>query len=172
MTRYILYSITIQIISLLSIHLVQSIQEGRSFFQLNVQAKTIEKRKKQEMISVPYRFIPKPQNEGIGPVVTKLEKQQKSKSTGDDRRTEIIRSKISRMLLDIGYPPIARRMGMQGRVLIRILIQEDGRLKDVTLIRSSGYRLLDRAALDGVSRWSFDPGSREEILVPVVFRLE
>ncbi len=55
------------------------------------------------------------------------------------------------------YPPEAARRGIYGDLYIRFTIKKDGRLGDVELIRTSGYRELDEAALqalrDGQPYW-------------------
>lgn len=45
------------------------------------------------------------------------------------------------------YPRLARHEGWQGNLYIRFTVRRDGRLGSVTLLRSSGYRVLDDAAL-------------------------
>lgn len=45
------------------------------------------------------------------------------------------------------YPRLARHEGWQGNLYIRFTIRRDGRLGPVTLLRSSGYPVLDDAAL-------------------------
>jgi TonB family protein len=45
------------------------------------------------------------------------------------------------------YPPAAQRLGYQGDVLVGMLVEVDGSTHDVTVLESSGYRLLDVAAL-------------------------
>ncbi len=45
------------------------------------------------------------------------------------------------------YPRLARHEGWQGNLYIRFTIRRDGRLGPVTLLRSSGWRVLDDAAL-------------------------
>ncbi len=55
------------------------------------------------------------------------------------------------------YPDAARRMRQQGVVTLDILVSADGAAGDVTVVRSSGYPLLDHAAEDAVRRWTFEP---------------
>jgi protein TonB len=75
------------------------------------------------------------------------------------------------------YPRQARRMGWEGRVLLRVRVDDRGRVDTVRLGRSSGHGLLDRAALDAVRRWRFAPATRGAtpvaawIDVPIRFRL-
>lgn len=58
------------------------------------------------------------------------------------------------------YPPVSRRLGEQGLVLLRVWVEADGRPGKVELKRSSGHERLDRAAMQVVQRWSFAPGKR------------
>ena len=75
------------------------------------------------------------------------------------------------------YPEDARREGREGRVLLRILVDDQGRSKQVDVHITSGSEALDRAAVDATQRWRFHParyGDRAVeswIRVPVEFRL-
>jgi len=76
------------------------------------------------------------------------------------------------------YPTAARRMRMQGTVLLEVLVDADGRPLRVDVRQSSGHRQLDEAARDQVlARWRFVPAMRDGHaiqaigLVPVDFRL-
>ena len=76
------------------------------------------------------------------------------------------------------YPPISRRLGEQGQVMLRVLITADGRAQEVEVRTSSGYERLDRAAQDTVRKWRFVPGKRNGVAeamwfnVPINFVLE
>lgn len=75
------------------------------------------------------------------------------------------------------YPESARRQGREGRVLLRVLVDDHGRTKSVEINASSGDQALDRAAVDAVKRWRFHPARRGNqaveswLRVPVEFRL-
>jgi len=75
------------------------------------------------------------------------------------------------------YPPLARRKGEQGRVLLQVLVSETGKAEKVKIETGSGYSSLDQAALEAVRKWSFIPakkGSRPVsayVIVPVRFSL-
>lgn len=76
---------------------------------------------------------------------------------------------------NISYPPLARRMGWEGRVLLAIRIGEDGSLKEVRVLESSGYELLDKNAVDTVKRVArLFPKPPVEVMVklPVNYTLE
>ena len=59
-----------------------------------------------------------------------------------------------------GYPAISKRMGEQGKVVLRVLIGTDGLPQKVEINQSSGYDRLDRQAQEAVMRWRFVPGKR------------
>ncbi len=76
------------------------------------------------------------------------------------------------------YPAISKRLGEQGKVVLRVLIGTDGLPQKVEINKSSGFDRLDRQAQDAVMRWRFVPGKRNGVpetmwnLVPVNFVLE
>ena len=75
------------------------------------------------------------------------------------------------------YPPLARLRGYQGVVVLFVEVLADGRVGQVEIKRSAGHDILDRAALEAVRIWSFEPGRREgrvvtmSVEVPVRFVL-
>ncbi len=75
------------------------------------------------------------------------------------------------------YPRKSRRRNQQGVVLVEALVSEDGTTLEVDVLQSSGYPLLDRAAIKAVSGWDFMPrmvGSKaviSKVQVPVQFSL-
>ncbi|HRQ46693.1 MAG TPA: energy transducer TonB [Rhodocyclaceae bacterium] len=75
------------------------------------------------------------------------------------------------------YPPMSRRRGEQGEVLLLVAVSVDGRPEHIEIRKSSGHQRLDEAALRAVSEWRFIParqGSRPvaaNVLVPIEFRL-
>lgn len=76
------------------------------------------------------------------------------------------------------YPPLSRRMGEQGRVVLRVHVGADGAAGEVLLHASSGFSRLDESALATVRRWKFVPARRGAeavaawVLVPIVFTLK
>lgn len=76
------------------------------------------------------------------------------------------------------YPSISRRMGEQGRVVLRVHVDANGLTLDVQLHASSGSERLDNSALQTVRRWKFVParlGSEliaATVLVPIAFSLK
>jgi len=76
------------------------------------------------------------------------------------------------------YPMAARRMGWQGKVVLNVEVLSEGKAGQVLLSASSGYELLDHAALQTVKTWRFTPAHRAGqpvtrwFLVPIKFALE
>lgn len=56
------------------------------------------------------------------------------------------------------YPAMSKRLNEQGRVIVRVLIGEDGRPQNPQVKVSSGFDRLDRAAIEHVMRCRFVPG--------------
>ncbi len=75
------------------------------------------------------------------------------------------------------YPERSRLAGEQGIAVVRIVVDSSGFVSRLSLESSSGHPLLDRAALEAVSKWKFRPASvaglpmESEITIPVRFEL-
>lgn len=76
------------------------------------------------------------------------------------------------------YPPLSKRLGEQGKVVVRVLIGTDGTAQKAEIRTSSGFDRLDQAALATVQRWRYVPGKRDGVPeamwfnVPINFVLE
>ena len=76
------------------------------------------------------------------------------------------------------YPPLSKRLGEQGKVLVRVLIELDGKANKAEIKQSSGFDRLDQSALATVLRWRYVPGKRAGVPeamwfnVPISFVLE
>jgi periplasmic protein TonB len=75
------------------------------------------------------------------------------------------------------YPEAARKAGQTGVVVLRVSINERGRVSGVSLAKSSGHSLLDDRARTAVQRWIFRPARQNgksvatQVDVPVRFSL-
>jgi protein TonB len=75
----------------------------------------------------------------------------------------------------INYPPIARRMGWEGKVLVSFVLEPNGNIRDLKVLKSSGYEALDKEALDAIRRSYRDfpkPPVSVVVKLPINFRLE
>ena len=76
------------------------------------------------------------------------------------------------------YPPAARRAGQQGTVTLSFTIGSSGAVISARIAKSSGYILLDNAALSAIRSWRFKPARNAldeavsySYTLPVPFRL-
>lgn len=76
------------------------------------------------------------------------------------------------------YPPLARRMGEEGKVVLRVSVTPQGTADEIEIRTSSGSTRLDESALKTVRNWRFIPAKRGDVavqsfvLVPIIFKLE
>jgi protein TonB len=76
------------------------------------------------------------------------------------------------------YPPIARRMREEGKVILRVLVNEQGRPGRIDIRQSSGSARLDEAARQAAARALFKPHLEDGkavavyALVPINFSLQ
>ncbi len=77
-----------------------------------------------------------------------------------------------------GYPRLARKRGYQGSVVLEVLVDRKGMVADLRIFTSTGYPILDRAAMDSVKKWLFEPGVKGSkkvemwVRVPICFQLK
>jgi TonB family protein len=69
------------------------------------------------------------------------------------------------------YSEEARRVHFQGVVVLSIVVDQDGRARDVRVARSLG-RGLDEKAIEAVKKWKFEPGVKDGHLVAVAVSVE
>ncbi|MFA7090999.1 MAG: TonB family protein [Arcobacteraceae bacterium] len=160
-----------------------------------VEPKPIEKIKPVEILKpiIPLKPIPKPiekpqeiqKEEIVLPVEKqivpteeqkKLEKEQQRQAQQENfvkTNFAIIRDKV---LSNLIYPNIARRMGWIGVVELAIIIDTNGKLVDAYIHKSSERKLLDDAALDAAKLLRNDilpiPTTTSKIILPVSFKLK
>jgi protein TonB len=75
------------------------------------------------------------------------------------------------------YPLIARRLKLEGTVIVKVLVSSEGKPEIIRLETSSGSNVLDQAALNAVQGWTFVPAKQGNqpvtawVGVPIRFRL-
>ncbi|MDM0078636.1 energy transducer TonB [Variovorax sp. J2P1-59] len=69
------------------------------------------------------------------------------------------------------YPATAKRLGQQGKTIVRVLVDVEGRPSQARVMQSSGYQELDQAAVDAVSGWKYVPGRRKGVPEPMEFNI-
>ncbi len=77
----------------------------------------------------------------------------------------------------VKYPEMARRAGIEGRVTVQFIVNEQGQVENPRVIRGIGGGC-DEAALEAVKQAKFTPGMqrgrpvRVQYSLPIVFRLQ
>jgi TonB family protein len=69
------------------------------------------------------------------------------------------------------YSEEARRAGFEGSVVLSVVVDTDGKPRDLRIIRPLGLGL-DQKALEAVSQWRFFPGTKDGQAVPVQAQIE
>lgn len=69
------------------------------------------------------------------------------------------------------YPAKSRRLGEQGKVIVRVLIGVDGLAQKAEIRQSSGFERLDEAALNTVKNWRYVPGKRAGVVEAMWFNV-
>lgn len=84
----------------------------------------------------------------------------------------IIRNKV---LANLSYPHIAKKMGFQGITTIELQIDSSGRLLEVKLSKSSGKKILDKAAIAAGLKLKYTtlpkPKNNTTVVLPIVFKI-
>ena len=76
------------------------------------------------------------------------------------------------------YPTSARQQGIEGRVILHVVVTSNGLPKEIAIFESSGASMLDKAAIVAVAEWQFVPATvksktvESRLLIPIRFHLE
>lgn len=75
------------------------------------------------------------------------------------------------------YPDLARRAGIEGTTVVKALVDIDGSIIEVKVLKSSGNQMLDQAALAAARRAKFTPAKQRDkyvrvyVSIPMRFQL-
>ncbi len=75
---------------------------------------------------------------------------------------------------NLRYPYVARRMGWEGTVILRFKLTPSGKIEEVSVLKSSGYEVLDNEALEALKASEGKLPKPKEVVVvelPIVYRL-
>ena len=108
----------------------------------------------------------------------KIEQKEESsiKNTQDSFTETSFHSIRDKVLEKLKYPPIAKRMKQAGVVEVLLVIDTNGKLIEVTIHKSSGYKLLDSSAMSAASELSAQtlpiPQKNSKVILPIYFVLD
>jgi periplasmic protein TonB len=63
------------------------------------------------------------------------------------------------------YPRMSRKLKEEGTVTLKVLVKADGRVDQVEIVNSSGYKRLDDAAKKAFKRWKFSPATQAGVAI-------
>ena len=66
------------------------------------------------------------------------------------------------------YPAFSKRLNEQGKVVLQVVLGEDGRVANAEVKTSSGFQRLDDAALNAVKTWRCKPSVRNGVAVRAI----
>jgi protein TonB len=92
-------------------------------------------------------------------------------AAGDGGNTAALRRLLEALQQAVRYPWAARRRGLEGTVVLSFRVSPEGVPVDVRVLRSSGHKMLDEAALRGLKRATPLPRVSGLLRVPISFRL-
>ncbi|MEW5767966.1 MAG: energy transducer TonB [bacterium] len=113
------------------------------------------------------------------PVYTSQPQSPKTEGAEGNKKTRdsffhLVKKKIEAVK---SYPGWAKRQGFEGVVKVEFTIRQEGEIDNIRIVKSSGYRILDKAALATIKRACpfpkppSDLGEKLKITVPIVYRL-
>lgn len=148
--------------------------------EINSIAPTTEKQQETVKTMPQEEQVTLPQPE-VKSITSTMEKQQETVKTMPHPSQETISTKSKPGYFQNRppkYPPLAKQMHQEGLVLLMVEVDRKGMAVKVEVKQSSGYQLLDQAALEAVRHWRFQPERigdipfESKVTIPIRFCLE
>lgn len=76
------------------------------------------------------------------------------------------------------YPEIARKVGIEGRVIVQVLVDEKGNVRDTKVLKGLGHSGMDEAAVEAIRSVKWKPAKQRDkpvavwVSIPVIFKLK
>ncbi|MBW1712215.1 MAG: energy transducer TonB [Deltaproteobacteria bacterium] len=76
------------------------------------------------------------------------------------------------------YPYAARRRGLAGEVVVRFLVDVEGQVQKLTIVKANPRGVFEQSVQQAVSKWRFKPGRHQGqpvptwVVVPIKFQLK
>ena len=83
---------------------------------------------------------------------------------------------LKQMIKNVVYPISAKEAGIEGKVLVKAIIDENGNVTETSILKSVN-KDCDKAAMDAIKKTKFTPGIKDnkpvkaEVIIPVMFKL-
>ncbi|MGD6735956.1 energy transducer TonB [Photobacterium leiognathi subsp. mandapamensis] len=146
-----------------------------------VQNKTVKKAQPTKPITTSKTFtLDKPNNKPATKSVVEVNKKTKNQQAtlGSSEPQLVSKPTFATKPSPVSYPRLAKRRGIEGTVLVEVLIGKDGKQLKQKLAKSSGASVLDKAALKAIKLWRFSPhiidgkAIAHRVQIPVRFKLD
>ncbi|WP_318441213.1 energy transducer TonB [Photobacterium leiognathi] len=146
-----------------------------------VQNKTVKKAQPTKPITTSKKFtLDKPNNKPATKSVVEVNKKEKNQhaTMGSSEPQLVSKPTFATKPSPVSYPRLAKRRGIEGTVLVEVLIGKDGKQLKQKLAKSSGASVLDKAALKAIKLWRFSPhiidgkAIAHRVQIPVRFKLD
>ncbi|WP_318438048.1 energy transducer TonB [Photobacterium leiognathi] len=146
-----------------------------------VQNKTVKKEQPTKPITTSKKFtLDKPNNKPATKSVVEVNKKTKNQQAtlGSSEPQLVSKPTFATKPSPVSYPRLAKRRGIEGTVLVEVLIGKDGKQLKQKLAKSSGASVLDKAALKAIKLWRFSPhiidgkAIAHRVQIPVRFKLD
>ena len=98
-------------------------------------------------------------------------------NTGDLEKVRYLKANFSyikdMIQKRIIYPAFARRMGWEGKVNASFIVSSDGFVKGIKILKSSGFEILDKNAIEAIKGASPfpNPPVEAQIIIPIIYKL-
>ncbi|WP_318459993.1 energy transducer TonB [Photobacterium leiognathi] len=145
------------------------------------QNKTVKKAQPTKPITTSKKFtLDKPNNKPATKSVVEVNKKTKNQQAtlGSSEPQLVSKPTFATKPSPVSYPRLAKRRGIEGTVLVEVLIGKDGKQLKQKLAKSSGASVLDKAALKAIKLWRFSPhiidgkAIAHRVQIPVRFKLD
>lgn len=84
---------------------------------------------------------------------------------------------IESMIKNVVYPASAKEAGIEGKVLVKTIIDEKGNVVETEVIKGFDADC-DKASMDAIKKTKFTPGIKDnkpvkaEVVIPIMFKLD
>ena len=116
----------------------------------------------------------------VSPQLSVSQSKSKAKAPAADEFIKVDKEPMVDMALlqkNIVYPEMARKAGIEGKVMVRVLIDQQGKVLK-TEIETSVNKDLDQAAIRAIKKTKFAPAMKDNkpvkfwVTIPVMFKLK
>ncbi|QKF82774.1 energy transducer TonB [Halarcobacter ebronensis] len=140
--------------------------------------KTLEKEKIKEEQKEELKKIVKSKEIEKKPIIKKEEDSIKRVKNGENYQEKYIKSNLSKIIAAIKkhkkYPYLAKKMQMEGKVIIKCIITSKGEIRNIDFVEKSSFEILNKNSIEILKKASkeFEAPKKEiELTIPFNYEL-